>query len=464
MQNLTPETKHTSMGRLLKSSGRAQPGQGNELHALARSQRGPFPPAKPMSAVSQWLGFVPATVKPWQALIADGADPNAVDEYGRTPLHEASSRGNWQAVDYLLQAGLVAKINQRDHKGHTAIDLAIALGHKEVETLLSAYIARAAARQRPRGCPLLQMPVEVLVLILSWLEPRDLCTAAQACTVLAQLSREDTLWRRFCSTHQHKPADQSWRDCYREWVAASLRVYAGARANFTERGQIIKWALIGEHRVGKRRLTERYVRGIFRDFARGSMGADFLAKEVERGGKCLHIQLWDRPMACSTRLLCRGAVGLVYVYDVRRRETFDALAARHEEIVWHFPDGVPPIIIAGAKADKSTTGESYERQVSEEEAQALARQLNAVAWMETSSKDDFQVSELFSRLLLESLEWADPFRVGTPPLEEASRWAVPSACLSLVTRREERPRTDGGGDAPRPRHLTDSGLLTCVLQ
>jgi hypothetical protein len=90
------------MGRLLKSSGRAQPGQGNELHALARSQRGPFPPvpmcpwdgalsdyvtnkychgpreqAKPMSAVSQWLGFVPATVKPWQALIADGADPNA---------------------------------------------------------------------------------------------------------------------------------------------------------------------------------------------------------------------------------------------------------------------------------------------------------------------------------------------------------------------------------------------------
>jgi hypothetical protein len=169
----------------------------------------------------------------------------------RLGLVESSHRSACSSVTSTSSAGLVAKINQRDHKGHTALDLAIALGHKEVETLLSAYIARAAARQRPRGCPLLQMPVEVLVLILSWLEPRDLCTAAQACTVpkplactcgspdlcvtpglayvqvLAQLSREDTLWRRFCSTHQHKPADQSWRDCYREWVAASLRVYAG---------------------------------------------------------------------------------------------------------------------------------------------------------------------------------------------------------------------------------------------
>lgn len=95
----------------------------------------------------------------------------------------SSHRSACRSVTSTSSAGLVAKINQRDHKGHTAIDLAIALGHKEVETLLSAYIARAAARQRPRGCPLLQMPVEVLVLILSWLEPRDLCTAAQACTV-----------------------------------------------------------------------------------------------------------------------------------------------------------------------------------------------------------------------------------------------------------------------------------------
>jgi len=59
---------------------------------------------------------------------------------------------------------------------------------------------------------------------------------------------------------------------------------------------------------------------------------------------------------------------------------------------WHLAtvcaDGVCDAV--GAKADRSTAGQSCERQVSEEEARALARQLNAVAWMETSSKDDFQ--------------------------------------------------------------------------
>jgi hypothetical protein len=94
-------------------------------------------------------------------------------------------------------AGLVTKINARDRWGRTALDLAIVGGHKEVEVLLSAHEAIAVAREEeepcdllpacekpPRGCPLLQMPTEMLVLILSWLEPRDLCAVAQTCSVL----------------------------------------------------------------------------------------------------------------------------------------------------------------------------------------------------------------------------------------------------------------------------------------
>ncbi len=87
-------------------------------------------------------------------------------------------------------AGLVTKINARDRWGRTALDLALVGGHKEVEVLLSAReeeeprdLLPAYEKPPRRGCPLLQMPTEVLVLILSWLEPPDLCAVAHTCSV-----------------------------------------------------------------------------------------------------------------------------------------------------------------------------------------------------------------------------------------------------------------------------------------
>lgn len=196
--------------------------------------------------VSQWLGFLSESVKQWQALVAGGADPNAyllcllfvsrAVSAALTPWQGGQERSNsaargqraWQLASGGLpptrycrlaesrligvvccavlaslswglfpSAGLVTKINARDRWGRTALDLAIVGGHKEVEVLLSAHEAIAVAREEeepcdllpacekpPRGCPLLQMPTEMLVLILSWLEPRDLCAVAQTCSVI----------------------------------------------------------------------------------------------------------------------------------------------------------------------------------------------------------------------------------------------------------------------------------------
>ncbi|ELR18845.1 Ras subfamily protein [Acanthamoeba castellanii str. Neff] len=431
----------------------------NELHALAKSQRGPFPSAGPIAVVSQWLGFLSESVKQWQALVAGGADPNAVDKNGRTPLHEASARGNWQAVDYLLRAGLVTKINARDRWGRTALDLAIVGGHKEVEVLLSAHEAIAVAREEeepcdllpacekpPRGCPLLQMPTEMLVLILSWLEPRDLCAVAQTCSALEEASRDNALWRRFCDEEHALPGGQSWKDCYREWCVPHLRAYAAA---------------------GKRCLIERYVYDKFRS-RRSHIGVDVYMKETHMGDRRLMLHLFHlsttfmshEPRVSFPRIFYREAVGLVYVYDVTRRDSLNVLPQRHQEIVQHFPDGVPPIILVGTKVDlidASSAARPCKREVSEEKARAMARRLNAVAWMETSSKQDAQnVNELFERMLRESLEWADPFRVHVPVREEPSGWFVPP---SLSTQLLARNRTldcydDGGGGQSR----------SCVLQ
>jgi cytohesin len=56
-----------------------------------------------------------------ELLLAHGADVNAKDSQGQTPLHFAAQQGQLQAVDWLLKRG--ADVNARDAKGKTPLGL-----------------------------------------------------------------------------------------------------------------------------------------------------------------------------------------------------------------------------------------------------------------------------------------------------------------------------------------------------
>jgi ankyrin repeat protein len=58
-----------------------------------------------------------------ERLVAAGADPNAVDENGETPLHFACDRGQLEAVRALLLAG--ADPNAREEQGQTPLMYAV---------------------------------------------------------------------------------------------------------------------------------------------------------------------------------------------------------------------------------------------------------------------------------------------------------------------------------------------------
>jgi GTPase SAR1 family protein len=104
--------------------------------------------------------------------------------------------------------------------------------------------------------------------------------------------------------------------------------------------------------AGKRCLIERYVYDKFRS-RRSHIGVDVYMKETHMGGRRLMLHLFHlsttflshEPRVSFPRIFCREAVGLVYVYDVTRRDSLNVLPQRHQEIVQHFPDGVPPIIL-----------------------------------------------------------------------------------------------------------------------
>lgn len=68
------------------------------------------------------------------ALIAAGADPNAKQRHGWTPLHGAAASGDRVVVEALLAAGADPALTNDD--GKTAADVARRSGHRDVAELI----------------------------------------------------------------------------------------------------------------------------------------------------------------------------------------------------------------------------------------------------------------------------------------------------------------------------------------
>ena len=67
-------------------------------------------------------------------MVECGLDLNAVDYDTRSCLHLAASEGNGPIVEYLLRSG--ANINAQDRWGGTPLHDAVREGHKEIATHL----------------------------------------------------------------------------------------------------------------------------------------------------------------------------------------------------------------------------------------------------------------------------------------------------------------------------------------
>jgi ankyrin repeat protein len=74
-----------------------------------------------------------------ELLLEAGADPNARQERGFVPLHDAAANGNVGLVDLLLKHG--ARPDAKTDDGKTAADMAVERGHQD----LAAKLKNAAA-------------------------------------------------------------------------------------------------------------------------------------------------------------------------------------------------------------------------------------------------------------------------------------------------------------------------------
>jgi len=87
-----------------------------------------------------------------ELLIAKGADVNAKNKYGSTPLHRAASGGHKEITEILIAKG--ADVNAKNHRGMTPLQFAAMKGHKEIAELLIAKGADVNAKENHGRTPL----------------------------------------------------------------------------------------------------------------------------------------------------------------------------------------------------------------------------------------------------------------------------------------------------------------------
>ena len=175
---------------------------------------------------------------------------------------------------------------------------------------------------------------------------------------------------------------------------------------FQAYSHLIKILLVGDSGVGKTSVLSRFIDPeADLENVSTTIGVDFKLKYVtsKRTNETVKLTVWDTAGQERFRTLTssyyRGAQGVVFVYDICSRESFDSI-----ENVWQkevdmystIPDAIK--IVVGNKIDKEE-----ERKVKKEDAIAFAKR-NGCLFLECSAKTKVSVKEIFDELLQAIME------------------------------------------------------------
>ncbi|KAL5018636.1 hypothetical protein ScPMuIL_004358 [Solemya velum] len=158
---------------------------------------------------------------------------------------------------------------------------------------------------------------------------------------------------------------------------------------------LLKFLLVGDSDVGKEELLSGMDDGASESaYNFSSAGIDYKTTTLLLDGKRVKLQLWDtsgQGRFCTIfRSYSRGAQGVLLVYDITNKWSFDGIDRWIKEIDEHAP-GVPKILVG------NRLHLAFKRQVSEITAETYAYK-NDMAFFEVSPLCDFNVTESFAEL------------------------------------------------------------------
>ena len=156
----------------------------------------------------------------------------------------------------------------------------------------------------------------------------------------------------------------------------------------------LKILILGDSSVGKTSLLLKYTDGYFPTIYVATIGVEYKIKKITINNININLQIWDTAgqerFRSITQSFIKGADGILYVYDITQKKTFDDLKtwiSQSEESAEGFKK-----IIVGNKVDLEE-----ERVISKEKLQKFCDDRN-IQGFEVSAKIGKNLSECFEAL------------------------------------------------------------------
>ena len=159
----------------------------------------------------------------------------------------------------------------------------------------------------------------------------------------------------------------------------------------------LKFLVIGEPGVGKSSLMLRFTEEKFSTDILPTVGLDFRVKVMDHKGYSVKLSIWDTAgqerFKNITSAYYRGAHGVVLVYDLTSRRSFENLDNWLIEEAKHNPDKKTKKLVVGNKSDQKGR-----RKISYEEGANWAERRGCL-FLETSAKSNAGVETAFYNLV-----------------------------------------------------------------